>query len=131
MRAALPFSHAHYQIQYFRCFLSEFTGMASQVVLMQLNLVLIGDRAMSMGNTYLVEVESINYCPEPEKEYRIKDEKVEARVLDRGSARDAVWRPLSPEQLSSHVRRNTAVARWLEQRLRCRRLLRACIGQQS
>ncbi len=86
---------------------------------------------MSMGDTYLVEVESINYCPEPEKQYRIKDGKVEARVLDRGSARHAVWRPLSPEQLSSHVRRNTAVARWLEQRLGWRWLLRACVGQQS
>ena len=82
---------------------------------------------MSLGNAHLVE--SANYCPEPESEYRIKDGKVEARVLDHGSAHDRVWRELSPEQLSSHVRRNTAVARWLEQRLGWRRLLRACTGQ--
>jgi hypothetical protein len=86
---------------------------------------------MSMGNPHLVEVESTDYCPEPEKEYRIKDGRVEARALDRGSARDAIWRQLSPEQLSSHVRRNTVVARWLEQHLGWRRLLRACVGQLS
>jgi hypothetical protein len=81
----------------------------------------------SLGNAYLVE--SVNYCPEPEREYRIKDGKVEARVLDHGSARNHMWQELSPEQLSGHVKRNTAVARWLEQRLGWRRLLRACHGQ--
>ncbi len=86
---------------------------------------------MSMANTHIVEFESIEYCPEPEKEYRIKDGKVEARVLHRGSVRNGVWRELSAEQLSSHVRRNTAVAQWLEQRLGWRPLLRACVGQAS
>jgi hypothetical protein len=73
-------------------------------------------------------LESINHHPRPRKEYRIKDGKVEARVLDRGTAHD-VWSELSPEQLSSHVRGNTPVARWLEQSLGWRRLLRACVGQ--
>jgi hypothetical protein len=82
---------------------------------------------MSLGNAHLVE--SANYCPEPEREYRINDGKVEARVLVHGSAHDCPWRQLSPEQLSSHVRRNTPVAGWLEQRLGWRRLLRACTGQ--
>jgi hypothetical protein len=82
---------------------------------------------MSLGTAHLVEF--ANYCPEPEREYRISNGKVETRTLHRGSARDCVWRQLSPEQLSSHVRRNTAVARWLEQRLGWRRLLRACTGQ--
>jgi hypothetical protein len=86
---------------------------------------------MSMGNTHAVEFESMEDCPEPEREYRIKDGKVEAMVLHRGSVTNGVWRELSAEQLSSHVRRNTAVARWLEQRLGWRRLLRACVGQAS
>jgi hypothetical protein len=84
---------------------------------------------MSMGNPSVVEFESVNYCPEPEKEYRIKDGKVEARLLHRGSAKNGVWRELSAEQLSSHVKHNTAVAQWLEQRLGWRRLLQACVGQ--
>jgi hypothetical protein len=33
--------------------------------------------------------------------------------------------------LSSHVRGNTPVARWLERSLGWRRLLRACVGQYS
>ena len=84
---------------------------------------------MSLENARLLE--SINHYPEPRKEYRIKDGKVEARVLDRGPARDNVWSELSPEQLSSHVRGNTPVARWLEGSMGWRRLLRACVGQQS
>jgi hypothetical protein len=74
-------------------------------------------------------LESIHY-PGPRKEYRIKEGKVEARVLDRGTAHDD-WSELSPEQLSSHVKGNTPVARWLEQSLGWRRLLRACVGQSS
>jgi hypothetical protein len=80
---------------------------------------------MSLGNPQFVE--SIIHSPEPDKEYRIRNGKVEARVL--GSGQDSVWLELSPEQLSSHVRENTTVARWLEQSLGWRRLLRACVGQ--
>jgi hypothetical protein len=36
---------------------------------------------------------------------------------------------LTPEQLCIHVRRNTAVARWVERTLGWRPLLRACVGQ--
>lgn len=101
--------------------------MASQVWLVATFHVSKGDRAMSLENAQ--RLESINHYPGPRKEYRIKDGKVEARVLDRGTAHADVWSELSPEQLSSHVRGNTPVARWLEQSLGWRRLLRACVGQ--
>jgi hypothetical protein len=80
---------------------------------------------MSLGNAQFVE--PIIHSPESDEEYRIRNGKVEARVL--GSGQDSVWLELSPEQLSSHVRRNTPVARWLERSLGWRRLLRACVGQ--
>jgi hypothetical protein len=80
---------------------------------------------MSLGNTQFVE--PIIHSPESDEEYRIRNGKVETRVL--GSGQDSVWLELSPEQLSSHVRRNTSVARWLERSLGWRRLLRACVGQ--
>jgi hypothetical protein len=62
------------------------------------------------------------------KEYRINDGKVEARILGCVSDQESAWWELTPEQLSSHVRRNTAVARWLERTLGWRPLLRACVG---
>jgi hypothetical protein len=80
---------------------------------------------MALENAQFVEF--IIRCPEPEEEYRIRNGKVEARVL--GSGQDGAWSELSPEQLSTHVRRNTTVARWLERSLGWRRLLRACVGQ--
>ena len=64
----------------------------------------------------------------PVKEYRISDEKIETRILDGGSEQASDWRVVSSEQLSSHVKSNTALARWLERRLGWRRLLRACVG---
>ena len=64
----------------------------------------------------------------PVKEYRINDEKIEARILDGAFEQESNWRVLSSEQLSSHVKSNTAVARWLERNLGWRRLLRACVG---
>lgn len=64
------------------------------------------------------------------KEYRVNQGRVEARALDCVSELQNPWRQLSPEQLSSHVRRNTAVAAWLEQTLGWRRLLRACVGEE-
>ena len=64
----------------------------------------------------------------PVKEYRIRDEKIEARILDGGPERESDWRVVSSEQLSSHVKSNTAVARWLERNLGWRGLLRACVG---
>ena len=64
----------------------------------------------------------------PINEYRISDEKIEARILDGGPEQESDWRVVSSEQLSSHVKSNTAVARWLERNLGWRRLLRACVG---
>jgi hypothetical protein len=37
---------------------------------------------------------------------------------------------LTPQQLSTHVERNTVVAQWLERRLGWRRLLQACVSQE-
>jgi hypothetical protein len=83
-----------------------------------------GDRAMPMENMQLLEfVDRF-----PVKEYRINDERIEARILDGGPEQESDWRVLSSEQLSSHVKNNTAVARWLERNLGWRRLLRACVG---
>ena len=69
----------------------------------------------------------------PASEYRIVGEKVEVRTLplEGGLANQAesLWWQLTPEQLSTHVERNTVVARWLERRLGWRRLLRACVGE--
>jgi hypothetical protein len=61
-------------------------------------------------------------------EYRINGGKVESRVLDFGRKRQTAWTEVSAAQLSSHVKRNTNIARWLEQNLGWRRLLRACVG---
>jgi hypothetical protein len=70
--------------------------------------------------------ESVNHAPF--QEYRIRDGKIESRVLDFGLGRKTGWREVSPAQLSSHVKRNTNVAQWLERNLGWRRLLRACVG---
>jgi hypothetical protein len=65
------------------------------------------------------------------KEYRVTAEgKIEARLVDGGADTEKDWREVLPAQLSSHVRRNTAVARWLERTLGWRRLLWACIGEE-
>jgi hypothetical protein len=80
---------------------------------------------MLSGNAQ--ELESLNHVPV--KEYRVtKDGKIEARLLDCGFEQESEWAEVSPEQLSSHVRRNTAVARWAERSLGWRRLLWACVG---
>ncbi len=65
------------------------------------------------------------------KEYRVtKDGKIEARLLDCGFEQESEWREVSPAQLSSQVRRNTAVAQWAERNLGWRRLLWACVGEE-
>lgn len=65
------------------------------------------------------------------REYRIVDDQVEVRSLPLHGAEHVsrAWHRLSPEQLSIHVERNTAVAKWLEHRMGWRRLLHACMGQ--
>ena len=77
---------------------------------------------MSMENMPLLEFADRF----PVKEYRISDDKIEARIVAGGRDQDSDWRAVSSEQLSSHVKNNTAVARWLERNLGWRRLLRAC-----
>ena len=64
------------------------------------------------------------------QEYRIRDEFIEARQI-RDSTEDDQWHPLEPEQIADHVNRNTAVAQWLMRRWGWRRLLRACIREES
>ena len=70
----------------------------------------------------------------PVKEYRIMDGSVEVRMLEpKGGPdpRESAWLRLTPDQLSIHVERNTVVAQWLECRLGWRRLLQACVSQES
>jgi hypothetical protein len=62
------------------------------------------------------------------KEYRIKRGSVEVRTFACESDHMRIWSRLTPEQLSTHVKHHTVVARWLEHRLGWRRLLRACVG---
>jgi hypothetical protein len=81
---------------------------------------------MSSGTVELLD--SVNHSPV--KEYRInKNGKIVARVLDCDTEQGNDWTEVSPEQLSSHVKKNTVVARWLERNLGWRRLLQACVGQ--
>ena len=67
-------------------------------------------------------------------EYRIEDGSVEVRTIPLVGVTvqraGNVWWRLTPEQLSVHVQRNTAVAQWLERRLGWRRLLQACVTQE-
>jgi hypothetical protein len=72
-----------------------------------------GDQNMSSATMQLIE--SMNHSPV--KEYRINEGKVEARVVDFALARKTGWREVSAAQLSSHVKRNTNVTRWLERNL--------------
>jgi len=66
----------------------------------------------------------------PAKEYRIQRGSVEVRTFDCESDHMHTWSRLTPEQLSTHVKHHTVVARWLEHRLGWRRLLRACVGME-
>ena len=66
----------------------------------------------------------------PVVDYRIDNGCVESRTLEtgveEGAAPDKQWEQVTPEQLSSHVMANTAVAQWLLSRLGVHRLIRAC-----
>src|SRR5579863_324317 len=68
------------------------------------------------------------------EEYRIDAGRVEVR--SRAPHNDyespgSGWRRLTAQQLRTHVERNTAVAQWLKRRLGWRRLLQACVRQDS
>lgn len=69
------------------------------------------------------------------EEYRVLDGEIETRKLRHYGHNDGEdgeeWHPLSPDQLTDHVNRNTIVAQWLERRLGWRRLLRACVFSQD
>jgi hypothetical protein len=67
------------------------------------------------------------------EEYRIHQGNIEVRNRrasgwNRG---EDDWHRLTAEQLSSHIDRNTVVARWLEGRLGWQRLVRLCVGQEA
>jgi hypothetical protein len=67
------------------------------------------------------------------KEYRVDNGKVEVRSLHSRSRYDppeSNWHRLTPQELGTHVERNTVVAQWLERRLGWRRLLQACVSQE-
>ena len=63
-------------------------------------------------------------------DYRIEDDRVESRTLHtapEGSTNtEKQWQRLTPEQLSSHIMRDTVVARWLRRRMGVHPLIRAC-----
>jgi hypothetical protein len=63
------------------------------------------------------------------REYRIDSGSIQVRTLISDGAKN-VWRTLTSDDLSSHVKRNTVVAQWLERRLGWRRLLLACVGEE-
>ena len=63
-------------------------------------------------------------------EYRIRDEAVEFRKLPLIEDRWE-WHRLTAEELANHVNRKTVVAQWLMRRLGWRRLLRACVHEQT
>src|SRR5579863_8701287 len=63
-------------------------------------------------------------------EYRLWDDQVEMRHLPLSSEDEEGWYRLTPEDLASHVSRNTAIAHWLMRRLGWRRLLRACTREE-
>lgn len=65
------------------------------------------------------------------EEFRISNGYAEARHLQHDSTEDYEWHRLGPEQIADHVNRNTVVAQWLMRRLGWRRLLRACVREES
>lgn len=62
----------------------------------------------------------------PIVDYRIENDSVEYRILDRTTSDTDEWQSLTPQELSAQVRSNTVVAEWLRRRMGIHRLLRAC-----
>ena len=54
-------------------------------------------------------------------EYRLNHGKLEMRTRDRAScssaSTDTPWRPLSDDELNSHIALNTVVAQWMSSKL--------------
>lgn len=67
------------------------------------------------------------------EEYRLWEGEVEVRQLQHTieQEEDWEWHRLTPGELTAHVNRNTVVAQWLMRRLGWRRLLRACVDDQT
>src|SRR5260370_42186296 len=63
-------------------------------------------------------------------DYPTEDDGVESRALqtatEGSSATENRWERLTPEQLSSHIRNDSVVARWLRRRMGVQPLIRAC-----
>jgi hypothetical protein len=81
---------------------------------------------MALTPMYL-RLESLDGCTE---EYRIWEGEVEVRE-QHPVEEERGWHRLTPEELTSHVNRNTVVAQWLMRRLGWRRLLRACVADHN
>lgn len=64
----------------------------------------------------------------PAVDFRIEHGRVEQRIVEMAELgiEEKEWRPLTSEQLSSHVLANTVVARWLCRRMGIFGLMRAC-----
>lgn len=66
------------------------------------------------------------------EEYRIRDGKIETRCRqNESSEEDHDWRELTPEQVTDLVDRNSPVAQWLNRRMGWKKLLRACLPEQT
>ena len=68
------------------------------------------------------------------EEYRVHDGDIEVRRPRRRletSPEEDEWRRLSAREIASHVHGNTAVAHWLRHRIGWRRLVLACLEQDT
>lgn len=66
------------------------------------------------------------------EEFRIRDGRIETRCLRKDpSEQDHEWRELTPEQVSDLVDRDSPVALWLNRRMGWKKLLRACLPEQT
>jgi hypothetical protein len=67
------------------------------------------------------------------EEYRVYHGRVEVRSgrsVGPDELSETGWGQLTPQQLRTHVERNTVVAQWLERRLGWRPLLQACVSHE-
>ena len=67
----------------------------------------------------------------PAVDYRIENGSVESRTLESDTARGGIlaveqWQRLTPEQLTSRLKTDMLLSRWLRHRMGVHRLIRAC-----